>query len=148
MKYQIIQHDGKPVIVNERGEMRPMKENEVFDVVLRKTTKRSVVANAALHLYLTWISEALKNAGYTVATLLRSHPLSSSWSPKAVKEIIWRNMQLSLTGKESTTSIDSDEISLVQQDVHLYLSDIGIDINFPSHEEMLRRGSTTGYRAA
>jgi hypothetical protein len=93
----------------------------------------SVRQNRALHKYFTCLSEALNGAGYTVQNTLK---LEADWTAGAVKDLIWKPYQKALTNKLSTAELGVDEVNIVYENLHRYLSTkYGIEVPFPTTEE-------------
>jgi len=70
-----------------------------------------------------------------------------NWTMIAVKEIIWREIQIPLTKKHSTTKLTSEEVTLVYREVDNFLSSrTGLpSIDFPSQESMMREQNKDYY---
>lgn len=80
------------------------------------------------------LAEALNDAGLDVQHTLR-HDISIPWSGPAVKELIWRQVQEAMTGKESTTKLDRIEPSKIWEVLNRYLGErFGIFVPWPCEE--------------
>ena len=121
-------------------EMTPLNENKVYEVIEKRTDKRTILQNAALHKYFVFIAEALNDGGFSMQKVLTQiKKIESSWSMLGVKEVIWREFQKASLGEESTTQLSTTDIDKVYRNVDHWLSDtIGIEsIDFPSEESMM-----------
>lgn len=100
---------------------------------------RSLKQNAALHLWCTWVAEALNAAGYDYKRFLHAadYKLDTPWTCALVKDQLWRPVQEAMTQKESTTELNKVEPSDIQEVLMARLTDItGIaDVPWPRREE-------------
>jgi hypothetical protein len=53
---------------------------------------------------------------------------------ESVKESVWRKIQKILTGKWSTTKLDTTEVDLVQRNVNTLLGRLDVYVEFPSNQ--------------
>lgn len=81
---------------------------------------RTNTQNRALHLYCRMLAEALNDAGLDQRQVLKPG-IDIPWTPDAVKEQLWRPVQIAVIGKESTTDADSDEYSQVYDVLNRHL---------------------------
>jgi len=91
--------------------------------------------NRALHLYYQMLAKELNDAGYTVQLVLKEK-IDIDWSPRLIKEILWREAQRAILGKDSTTELSKQgDIDLVYSHLNRHLSEkFGLHVAFPSHE--------------
>ena len=95
-------------------------------------TRRSTQQNRALHKYLTMLADALNDAGLDVQHTL-SKPLELPWNERLAKELVWRQVQIACTGKESTTELDTREVDEVYRIIDRHMAQThGISVAFPS----------------
>jgi hypothetical protein len=74
-------------------------------------TQRTQDQNSALHVDLKLIADKLNDAGYSVQKTVR---FDLEWNVYSVKEYLWKSVQKSVTGKDSTTELDKlGEIELI-----------------------------------
>ena len=103
--------------------------------------QRTSQQNRAIHLYLTWVSEALNGAGFTPEVVLKYFTMELEWTPELAKEVLWRTAQKRMLGKESTTELlkTSGEINLIYDVINRFLGErLKIEsIPFPT-DEMLQ----------
>jgi len=102
---------------------------------------RTEKQNNALHLFCTWVAEALNNAGWSVQKLLTEKPVADiDWNKDNVKKILWHKFQLEVLGKKSTTELSKQEdIDKVYDHLLRYLT----DPNNPAIEETIPWPSET-----
>ena len=90
-------------------------EHKYLEVTIkRKAGQRTLTQNAALHLFLTQLSQALNDAGYDMRRTLK-HDAEIPWSLENAKEFLWRPIQKELTTKTSTTEITTVEPTLIHE---------------------------------
>jgi hypothetical protein len=59
----------------------------------------------SLHLFYRLLADELNLAGLDQRKVLKPS-ISIPWTPYAVKELLWRPIQMAMIGKESTTKLD------------------------------------------
>lgn len=88
MAKNIITIKEKPFLVH--GDvLTPLDPSRVYEVIEKRTDRRTVLQNSAMHKYFVFISEALNSAGYSVAFVLnkKQHKLISNvfmWGKKYI----------------------------------------------------------------
>lgn len=140
---KIVNHAGKWYIVQEKKDeivMTQLDPDRAYTVKESSENTRTVKQNAALHKYFASVAHALNDAGFSlqrVVALFRKADIE--WTTISVKDIIWRNIQVAITEKESTAKLTQDEVTKVYRTVDFYLTDkVGIEsIDFPSIESMI-----------
>jgi hypothetical protein len=88
----------------------------------------------AIHVWCEELARELNNRGLDMKTVLKPE-VDIPWTKDTVKDYLWRPVQRALLQKESTTSLDTAEVSKVYDvlDRHL-LQKFDIDMAFPSAE--------------
>ena len=91
---------------------------------LEKT--RTTQQNKALHVWCDMLAEALNDAGYDFKTFLEvsEYKLDVPWSRQLVKDQLWRPVQKAMTGKESTTEMNTIDPTPIHQVVMERISEI------------------------
>lgn len=85
------------------------RENKYVEVEIRRVAKqRTLTQNRALHLFCRWLAETLNAAGFDMRRTLK-HDAEIPWTETAVKDHLWRPIQVALTSKQSTTEITTVE---------------------------------------
>lgn len=118
-------------------------DNKEFEVTLRRTTGvRTFDQNSALHKYFELLADALNDAGLTVQAVLEKK-IELNWTPEMIKELLWREVQMRLYGKKSTTKLDKvGEIDNIHDHLTRHLGEkFGLEyIPFPcDHEKQLNK---------
>lgn len=96
---------------------------------------RTHLQNRALHKLFAIVSDQLNNEGQTVQRVL-DQMIELRWTPILVKEL-WRQVQVIVLGKESTTELTTKEIDEVFEPFAKFVADQGLEIHFPSIEELM-----------
>lgn len=139
LKAKII--DGKLIFENPQLIIDFTRENEGKDVEVRISVakkKRTLRQNSALHKYFTLLAEELNLAGLDMRKLLKEE-IDISWTPESVKEYLWRPIQKVMYTKESTTKLETNEITKIYDVLNRHLSEKhGIGVMFPSEESMIK----------
>ena len=87
-----------------------------------------------MHKYCSEIAESLNDAGYSVTKTLR-HDVDIPWNGTLVKELLWRVIQEAMTGKHSTTELNTVDPSEIYEVLNRHLAEkFGISIPWPSNE--------------
>lgn len=94
---------------------------------------RSTKQNAALHLFFTWCSNSLNDAGIEYKyTGLKLKEIEIPWTPSLFKEMTWKPIQKTLFEFESTTKLDTTQINTILDILTRFFAERGISINFPN----------------
>ena len=104
-----------------------------------KQEQRTLQQNKALHVYFELVAKALNDAGYDIQKTIEKSPIDIAWSRESVKELLWRPIQKTIHGKQSTTELDKHkEIDIVWENLNRFLASLGVEsVNFPSLEEIM-----------
>lgn len=93
--------------------------------------KRSLKQNKSIHLYFTQLADALNDAGYSVAKVMK-HDAEIPWNPNLVKELLWRQVQEIMTEIESTADLEPKQVSQVYEVVNRHIAQTtGVSVPFP-----------------
>jgi len=97
--------------------------------------RRTSQQNKALHQYFRLLAQAFNEAGLDMRLVLKPE-VSISWTPKNIKDYLWRPFQIVLTNKRSTTELGKlREIDLIYDNLNRHLSEkFGLSVPFPSSE--------------
>ena len=103
----------------------------------QKRKRRTNQQNRALHLFCKNTATVLNDAGYSVAKTLR-HDVEIPWTAVLVKELLWRVVQEAMTGKHSTTELNTVDPSEIYEVLSRHLGErLGLHVEWPSEETML-----------
>ena len=99
--------------------------------------QRNLRQNAAIHLYCEMIAETLNETGATFDFKgIKGISIEIPYTMELIKETMWRPIQIALFGKKSTTELNKSEVSEIAQPIEMYFSKQGIDIPFPSLDNL------------
>ena len=99
-----------------------------------KRKRRTNQQNRALRLLCKNIAIALNDAGYNVAKTLR-HDVEIPWNGTLVLELMWRPVQEAMTGKHSTTELNTVDPSEIYEVLNRHLGErLGVHVEWPSEE--------------
>ena len=139
----IIQINDNPFVV-DGDTLYPLvdyiKEHGNLMAKRTRSKTRTITQNASLHKLFSIYAEVLNNGGFTMQKVLTQiKKIELSWTMLGVKDVIWRNFQIALLKKESTTQLETDEIDIVYKHVDFWLTGtIGIEsVDFPSIESLI-----------
>lgn len=97
---------------------------------------RSIPQNNAIHLYFTWLAEALSASGLDVMKTLR-HDAAIPWTEGLVKALVWRVMQVAMFGTTSTTKLKKAEVGRIYDILNRhFIEKHGVCVDFPDSERM------------
>ena len=119
-----------------------MSENlKEGDIVIVKVVKysdnkfRTILQNASIHLYFTKLAKALNDGGLDFIKVLSRKEVNIPWNLNLVKEYLWRDIMIAVTGKTSTTQMKTGEVSEVYDVLSHFLAErLGVVVEFPSQE--------------
>lgn len=133
MSKYIISVKDKPFLFQD-DMMAPLDPNKVYEVIEKRTDKRSVLQNRSLHLFCKQVAEALNAKGLGVTAVLKPE---IQFSTITIKELLYKPILTALRGKESTTMINTQEMSDVYDIMNKALSEkFDLHVPFPSQEEL------------
>tara|TARA_R110001599_G_scaffold232851_1_gene432038 strand:- start:92 stop:511 length:420 start_codon:yes stop_codon:yes gene_type:complete len=93
-----------------------------------RTTKQ----NNSLHVYNRQLGQALNSAGLDMRKVLKQE-IEIPWTEHSTKKHLWTEIQLILTGKESSTEITSKECQEIYQVLDRHIAQkFGVSIPWPS----------------
>ncbi len=93
------------------------------------SANRTAHQNRALHAYYQRLSKALNEGGYTFEQVIDKPTIT--WPPEIVKNNLWRKIQVSMTGKNSTRDLSTAEVGQIYEAMNSWLgSNLGIHVAF------------------
>ena len=102
--------------------------------LLGNKAQRTLLQNNSIRLYCRWLSEALNNAGLDMGDVFKIISKSGRipWSLESVLERLWRPTQKHTFGTDSTTKLDTPDVSVVYEALNLVTTQqLGVGISFP-----------------
>ena len=123
-----------PYNEEDREALKKFKDGAIYEVDIKNMDIRSLAQNRAIHKYFELLSNELNNGGFTVAKLLK---VTVSWTPTAVKELLWKPIMEALLDKKSTAKMNKDEVIKVYDTLNLNLSEKrGLYVEFPNKDKL------------
>lgn len=103
----------------------------------QESKTRTLKQNRALHLYYTWIAEALNEAGYDMKKVLKPK-IEIPWTKESVKNHLWRPVQKIQLNKQSTTELETKEIDEIIDTLNRFMGEkLQIEyIPFPDYQAL------------
>jgi len=95
---------------------------------------RTLNQNSASHLAFKLIADVLNDSGLDQRKVLKEN-IQIPWSQDSVKEMLFKPVMKAVTGKDSTTTLSTTEMSEVYDVLMQHLGErFGIYVPFPHHE--------------
>lgn len=115
-----------------KQDLSQFEGKEVSIEIEKIKRKRTNQQNRALHLWFEHVAEQLNNAGMDMRKLIRPE-VEISWTPYSVKEYLWRPLQETMTGKKSTTKLNTEEIDTIYEMINRVISERAhVHVPFPA----------------
>lgn len=135
-------NEGQHWIVNSDKALQDFKNHldELYAkdkyLVLKWATgkQRSLKQNSALHVWCGLMAEELNSSGYSMEKVL-AHKASIDWTMHGVKEHLWKPVQESMTGEDSTASAQKIDYMKVYEVLNRHFGEkMGVHVPWPVHE--------------
>ena len=111
------------------------KRDGFIKVKVDTKNNRTLTQNAALHVYFKNVSQGLNDQNMSVRKTLRED-FEMDWTPNLVKELLWKPIQEIVLGTKSTTKLEKKDPSHVYDILHRKLTEWGVNVPFPSVENI------------
>jgi hypothetical protein len=104
------------------------------DIEIKKVTnKRTLRQNNALHLWFELVAQEMEEAGCDLRSTIKAEITPTAYM---VKELMWKPIQKKLTGKKSTSELNTDEISRIYKIMDEAMArSLKISVPFPSEPD-------------
>jgi hypothetical protein len=100
--------------------------------VSKEYDKRTITQNRAMWKYFEMLAESLNDAGLDMRKTLKPE-IEIPWTKNSIHDHLWVPIQEAITGKESTTDINTVEPSQVYEVLNRHLAEkFGITVEWPS----------------
>lgn len=97
-------------------------------------TTRTTTQNSALHVFFRLLAEALNDAGYDMKRVIKPE-VDIPWNERSVKEFLWKPIQHAVIDKDSTTRLDTKQVSQVYDVLNRHLAEkFGVSVPFPQRD--------------
>lgn len=94
---------------------------------------RTEQQNAALHVFLRMVAEALNEKGITFEMFFKPG-FEVPWTEEIVKDHVWRPLQKALTGEVKTSNATRTDYSEVYDHLNVKLAEHGIHVPWPTKD--------------
>jgi len=95
--------------------------------------KRTLLQSRSIHKYCDMVATLFNAAGLDMLAVLKVKKVSVEWTMLSVKDVLWRSIQRAMFNKESTTQLETHEVSQVHAVMARHLAEnFNIDQSFPS----------------
>ena len=130
------ERDGLPLYQPMDAEDVAVCNNNNILVVEAKgeRSKRTSLQNRSIHKYCGLLAKAFNDGGLDMVKVLEQKNAEVSWSMDAVKDVIWKPIQLALfPDKPSTTQLETHEVTKVYEQIARHMaSRFNINQSFPN----------------
>lgn len=110
-----------------------LEKKAIYTIEIGKPDQRSIAQNSALHRYFSLVARELNKEGHR----LDPEGRNLEWTLLSVKELIWKEFQKVILGKNSTRLLTKKELTQIYDEVNLYLGErFGFNIEFPNRGQL------------
>ena len=90
----------------------------------------------SIHLYLQWVADELNQQGQTMQNVVKQiNKVEIRPTKENLKEMVWREIAKTITGKDSTTFLTKQEVNQIYEVMSAWLAkNFEIDLPFPVDE--------------
>ena len=104
----------------------------VCDMKKGKSLLLTLMQIRSINLYLTWLSDALNDAGLDMQKVLERKSVSLPWTQTSAKEALWRPIQKALFDTDSTLKLTRIDVSRNYEVLNRHTSTLfGVGVQFP-----------------
>ena len=105
--------------------------------IAEPSNTRTPRQNSALHVYFQLLATELNQAGLSMMKVLKPSA-EIPWTPQSVKEYLWKPIQNAQLQKQSTTKLDTKEVSAVYDTLNRHLGETtGVHVPFPENTDFV-----------
>jgi hypothetical protein len=110
--------------------------NVVYEAEIRDIKTRTPKQHSSLFLYCTFVAEALNDSGQYMNVYFDPEVwvgMDILWTKDLVKRYIWNEIQLAISGKESSTRLKTTEVQEIYLNISQDLSlNRGVNVPWPN----------------
>ena len=104
--------------------------------------QRTPTQNNALYQFFEDLADALNAAGYDMKKTLKPG-IDIPWDKDRVKQFIWHPVQEAMTGKKSTTEMNTVDPSEIYEVINRHMGEkFGVHVPWPSRESFTQHGNS------
>lgn len=130
--------------LSDRTQLQKAKERlellavEGLTIEIKTPSKtRTSKQNAALHVYFELLAIELNDAGLSMMKVLKPSA-EIAWSANSIKQFLWGPIMKALLDKQSTTQLNTGEVSQVYDTLNRHLGEkFGISVTFPQSIDLI-----------
>ena len=116
-----------------KEKLSKFQDAEYLQVDIKNMDIRSIKQNSALHRYFSLVSIELNKRGIRVDP----QGMNLEWSMLTVKELIWKEFQKLVLGKDSTRLLNKQELTEIYDYVNNFLGErFSFNVEFPNKEQL------------
>lgn len=131
LKIKLLKGQIVPLSDEDREALGKLKD-AVYEVDIKNMDMRTIKQNSAMHKYFALLSQKFNEGGLSIVKVLK---VDVEWTPDSIKDLLWRPIQESQTGKKSTTKLNRTEITKVYDVLNRALGEkLGIHVPFPKKD--------------
>lgn len=113
------------------------EKDKAIKVSVKSAKTRTIKQNSSIRLYCSQLKKAFNDAGFDMNIVL-AEGTQISWSDYTVMEYIWRKVQKSLTGKTSSTELETKEVGVIYDEINKYVSEtFGLFVPWPCIDTLM-----------
>jgi len=109
-----------------------------LDITIELDT-RTKLQNNAMHRYFREVSKALTDAGFDANNFFKEG-YSLPFTEHIVKDELWFPLMKAIANVESTTKLNTKQVSEIFEHLNNKLAERGVHVPFPSVNEVLHKG--------
>jgi hypothetical protein len=110
---------------------------ELLKIELKAKEKRTSLQNRALHLFFKIMADQLNNLGLDCSIEIQNITFSVPYTDMTFKNEIWRPIQKTMYGIESTKDINTKQINGILDVLTVSFGQSGIEITFPNKWDLM-----------
>ena len=110
---------------------------ELLIIQLKINEKRSSIQNKALHFFFTHLAIQLNNISIEYFKELQGIVFSMPYTGTIVKEELWKPIQKTMYGIDSTTELTTKMINGILDVLTLAFGNQGIEVSFPNRWDLI-----------
>jgi hypothetical protein len=98
-------------------------------------SQRTILQNSAMHKFFALLAEHLNGAGFGMKAVFEIKNVEVDWTPEAIKEALWKPLQIAMLDKKSTAELSRSEVSQVHEQLMKALGESKLAVpylEFPS----------------
>ena len=100
-------------------------------------TTRSPAQQNSIELYCHHLADALNDAGLDMKKVFEVKTVDVPWTQDLVKDVLWREIQIAMFDKKSTTKLETDEVGKVFEVLNRHIAEhFHLSVPFPDRQEM------------